>query len=167
MKFSPFTLLLFVTAFSFIAAFTLPQTGRPINSYIDKVDRRSTNLLAAKEVTGEELELEFQDWSKPMLLDVYAKWCGPCQLLIPELDKLSDKMGDRLRIVKLDSDAYPQISNAFRVRGLPTLMFLKDGELKARIEGALPAEELEKIVDHHLFDGPAPELQGAIEEIDY
>eukprot|EP00640_Fibrocapsa_japonica_P007393 CAMPEP_0113934384 /NCGR_PEP_ID=MMETSP1339-20121228/1717_1 /TAXON_ID=94617 /ORGANISM="Fibrocapsa japonica" /LENGTH=190 /DNA_ID=CAMNT_0000936171 /DNA_START=169 /DNA_END=741 /DNA_ORIENTATION=+ /assembly_acc=CAM_ASM_000762 len=110
----------------------------------------------ARSVTGEELEVEFTDWDTPMVLDIYATWCGPCLILAPELDKVAQHFGDRLRVLKMDSEAEPEISGAFKVRGLPTIMFLQDGEIKARIEGALPGEELIKIVDYHLFDGPLP-----------
>lgn len=81
-------------------------------------------------------------------------------MLKPELEKLAGRYKDAVDILKFDTeanDAHMDMASAMMVRGLPTLFFIKDGQLLYRMEGALPAESLEIIVDHLFFDGPKPE----------
>ena len=78
-----------------------------------------------------------------MLVDVYATWCGPCQLLQGQLKDVAAHMQDKLRMVKMDSDKYPTLSSQLRVQGLPTLiLFDRQGQEIDRIEGALMKERL-------------------------
>jgi thioredoxin-like negative regulator of GroEL len=142
-------------------------------------------------VTGEQLELALAEAGTPVLLDVYATWCGPCQILAGELDKVKGLYKDKLRVLKVDSDEEPAIASALKVYGtsippslspnspslppsfipffspflgLPTIFFLRDGQLVHRMEGALPASELTKMVNHYCFgaplDGAAPADNG-------
>lgn len=85
-----------------------------------------------------------------------AKWCGPCQFLIPELERLAEKMGDRIQILKLDTDEEAEYASAIGVRGLPTLFFISDGQLRYKMEGAMSAGDLERMAEHFFFDGPKP-----------
>lgn len=112
--------------------------------------------LQVREVSAEELEVALQANARPMLVDAFAKWCGPCQFLLPQLDIVAEKFGDRLDILKFDTEQYPKLASALRVRGLPTLFFVKDGKLRYRMEGALTAEQLEEVIEFVLFDGPPP-----------
>mmetsp|Transcript_22618 Transcript_22618/g.69904 ORF Transcript_22618/g.69904 Transcript_22618/m.69904 type:complete len:199 (-) Transcript_22618:15-611(-) len=94
------------------------------------------------ELTAEQVELEIQQGSTPFLLDVYAKWCGPCQLMAPELEKAAAELGASCRVGKLDSDAWPQLAETLRVGGLPTLLVFRDGQEAKRVEGALMSGDL-------------------------
>ena len=81
---------------------------------------------------------------KPLLIDFYATWCGPCQMLVPILSQVQQLMKGKIQVVKVDTDRYPKLAQRFQVQALPTLVFLKDGQPVQRLEGVLPAE---KIID--------------------
>jgi len=91
-------------------------------------------------LTGEQLRSEMQDARTPMLLDVYATWCGPCKMIAPQLEAIAADLGVRARVAKIDSDAEPELSTELGVQGLPTLIFFRpgsDGKLSEahRLEG--------------------------------
>ena len=89
---------------------------------------------------------EFNDFiksSKPTLVDFFATWCGPCKMMHPILDRLKEKMGDTVAIVKIDVDKNQELSAAYRIQSVPTLMVFKDGEVKWRAAGVHSAEDLE------------------------
>jgi thioredoxin 1 len=79
---------------------------------------------------------------KPVLIDFSAEWCGPCKQLAPTLQQLANEMGEELRIIKIDIDQNPKLSQKYRVQSVPTLMVFKKSELKWRQTGALPLHQL-------------------------
>ncbi|MGK7927754.1 MAG: thioredoxin [Spirulina sp.] len=80
--------------------------------------------------------------SKPVLVDFYATWCGPCQLMVPILEEVSQQIGDRVQVVKIDSDKYPRLASQYQIEALPTLVLFKNGEPIDRIEGVVQAPQL-------------------------
>jgi thioredoxin len=78
----------------------------------------------------------------PVLVDFYAPWCGPCQMMAGILNDVKQQMGDRLQIVKINTDNYPTIATQHRIEALPTLVLFKNGQPIDRIEGVLRAEQL-------------------------
>jgi len=78
----------------------------------------------------------------PVLVDFYAPWCGPCQMMAPILSQLSQRLGSQLQVAKIDTDRYPQLASQYGVRTLPTLVLFRDGQPADRIEGLMQAEEL-------------------------
>jgi len=64
---------------------------------------------------------------KPVLVDFFATWCGPCQMLSPTLKQVKDQLGDRVSIIKIDVDKNPEIAESYRVRGVPTMMLFQEG----------------------------------------
>jgi thioredoxin len=78
----------------------------------------------------------------PVLVDFYAPWCGPCQLMTGILDQVSEEMKDKVQIVKINTDNYPDLASQFRVYALPTLVLFKDGEPVDRFEGVIEADKL-------------------------
>ncbi|AFZ21046.1 thioredoxin [Allocoleopsis franciscana] len=78
----------------------------------------------------------------PVLVDFYATWCGPCQMMAPILDQVNAQLKGRLQVVKIDSDKYPQLASQYQIHALPTLVLFKNGQPIDRIEGVLPAEQI-------------------------
>jgi thioredoxin len=79
---------------------------------------------------------------KPLLVDFYATWCGPCRMLAPILDQVQVLMRDKLQIVKIDTDRYPDLASHYEIHALPTLVLFKKGQPVERIEGVMPPEQL-------------------------
>ncbi len=77
-----------------------------------------------------------------VLVDFYATWCGPCQMMSPILEQVGAHLRDRLQIVKIDTDRYPNIASQYQVQALPTLVLFKNGQPIEKIEGLVQAPEL-------------------------
>ncbi|MBW4650402.1 MAG: thioredoxin [Kastovskya adunca ATA6-11-RM4] len=78
----------------------------------------------------------------PVLVDFYATWCGPCQMMSPILEQVNAQMKDRLQVVKIDTDKYPDLASQYEIHALPTLVLFKDQRPVERFEGVIPAEQL-------------------------
>ena len=78
-----------------------------------------------------------------VLINIWATWCGPCQMMHPILEEVATKVGDKARVIKIDIDKNQQLSSVYNVRSVPTLMIFKDGELKWRVSGVQQASVLE------------------------
>lgn len=78
----------------------------------------------------------------PVLVDFYATWCGPCQMMTPILEQVGANLRDRLQVVKIDTDKYPNLASKYQIEALPTLVLFKDGQPAERIEGVLQAQQL-------------------------
>lgn len=80
--------------------------------------------------------------STPVLVDFYAVWCGPCQMMSPVLDAVKKQFHDRLTVVKIDTDKYPDLASEYQILALPTLILFKDGKPAQRFEGMRSSEQL-------------------------
>ncbi|MDB9444745.1 thioredoxin [Anabaenopsis tanganyikae CS-531] len=78
----------------------------------------------------------------PVLVDFYADWCGPCQMMVPILEKVNAQLQNRLRVVKIDTEKYTVLANQYQITALPTLVLFKQGQPVERIEGVMQAEQL-------------------------
>ena len=86
---------------------------------------------------------------RPVLIDFFATWCGPCKMMSPILDQLKEKVGDRLRILKVEVDKNPKIAALYNVRGVPTLVLMKGGEIKWRQSGVVDVDTLVQLIQQH------------------
>jgi thioredoxin 1 len=86
----------------------------------------------------------------PTLVDFYATWCGPCQQMHPILDKLKDKMGSTVRVVKIDVDKNQEVAAKFKIRSVPTLLLFRKGEIVWRQAGGMDAKALEQKIKNAL-----------------
>lgn len=84
---------------------------------------------------------------KTVLVDFYADWCGPCKMMQPILRDLNNMVDDNVRIIKVDVDRNPMAASAYQVRGVPTLIIFKDGQVKWRQSGVRSAAELKQVLD--------------------
>lgn len=83
---------------------------------------------------------------KPVLVDFFAPWCGPCQMLLPTLKQVKDQLGERITIIKIDVDKNPEIAESYRVRGVPTMMLFQNGVQLWRQSGVLSKDEIVKTI---------------------
>lgn len=86
---------------------------------------------------------------KPVLIDFFAEWCGPCKMQAPILQELKQNMGESISVIKIDVDKNPKLAAQYQVRSVPTLMIFKNGETVWRKSGVFPASELEKLMEQH------------------
>jgi thioredoxin 2 len=78
----------------------------------------------------------------PVLVDIWAPWCGPCRMIAPTIEELAQEFAGRLKVVKLNSDENRSIASQYQIQGIPTILFLKNGELVDRVVGAVPKQHL-------------------------
>ena len=98
--------------------------------------------MPSKPVSDDSFDSEVLKASGPVLVDFWAEWCGPCKQIGPSLEEISEEMGDKITVMKVNIDENPMTPSKYGVRGIPTLMLFKDGEVAATKVGALPKGKL-------------------------
>jgi len=101
-------------------------------------------------VTDDTFAAEVEQSPTPVLLDLWAEWCGPCHMLAPTIDELSSEMAGRVKVAKLNIDENPGIADRFAVRSIPTLLVLKSGRVVDRLIGVQPKSEIVKRLENAL-----------------
>jgi thioredoxin 1 len=101
-------------------------------------------------VTDASFEAEVLQSPIPVLVDYWAEWCGPCKMIAPILDEIANEYGDRLKVAKLNIDENQATPPKYGIRGIPTLMLFKSGNVEATKVGALSKSQLTAFIDSHL-----------------
>lgn len=97
-----------------------------------------------------EKEVIERSFDIPVVVDFWAAWCGPCQILGPVIEQLAEEQSDRWTLVKVDTEAYPELAERYRIRGIPNVKLFRNGEPVAEFSGALPKRAIEKWLDEEL-----------------
>ncbi len=100
-----------------------------------------------KNITDASFETDVLKSSTPVLLDFWAEWCGPCKQIAPSLEEIDTEMGDRITVAKINIDQNPGTPSQYGVRGIPTLILFKDGQVAATKVGALPKSKIVEWID--------------------
>lgn len=103
-----------------------------------------------KQVTDSSFQTDVLGADGPVVVDFWAEWCGPCKQIAPALEEISAEMGDRVTIAKINIDDNPETPSNYGVRGIPTLIMFKNGEVADTKVGALPKNQLQQWIEQNL-----------------
>lgn len=106
--------------------------------------------MATIKTTDAGFETDVLGADKPVLVDFWAEWCGPCKAIGPALEEISEDIGDKMTIAKLNIDENPNTPTQYGVRGIPTLLIFKSGEVVAEKIGAMPKSALQQWINESL-----------------
>ena len=106
--------------------------------------------MATKTVTDASFNSDVIGSDKPVLVDFWAEWCGPCRMIAPALEEISNELGDRVTVAKLNIDDNPDAPARYGVRGIPTMILFKGGEKVADLVGARPKSQLQSWLEGQL-----------------
>jgi thioredoxin 1 len=107
----------------------------------------STAIL---EVTDANFDEEVLKSDQPVLIDFWAVWCGPCKALAPIVDEVAQSYSGKVKVAKMNVDQNPGTPGRYGIRGIPTLLIFKGGQVKEQIVGYVPKETIEKAIDKHM-----------------
>jgi thioredoxin 1 len=107
-------------------------------------------MSSVASVTDSTFTQEVLQNSRPVLVDFWAPWCGPCRVLTPIVDEISQQYNDQLRVVKINTDDNPAIASQYGIRSIPTLVLFKAGQPIDRVTGVVPKTTLATTLDKHL-----------------
>ena len=96
-----------------------------------------------KSVTDQSFQADVLGSDKPVLVDFWAEWCGPCRMIAPALEEIAADLGDKVTIAKINIDENPDTPGKYGVRGIPTMLLFKNGQEVTRIQGAKPKKGIE------------------------
>jgi thioredoxin 1 len=106
--------------------------------------------MTTKHVSDDEFESAVVSSDKPVLVDFWAEWCGPCKQISPILDEVANELGDKLTVAKVNIDENPESPQKYGVRGIPTLILFKDGKPAATKVGSMPKSALLEWVNNEV-----------------
>lgn len=100
--------------------------------------------MGVTKVSDQDFEAEVLKSDKPVVVDFWAEWCGPCRMIAPALEEIAGTLDGKVKIVKLNVDENPKVAAQYNIMSIPTLMLFKNGELSSRQVGAAPKQKLEQ-----------------------
>lgn len=100
-----------------------------------------------RHVTDDSFEQDVLSSEQPVLVDYWAEWCGPCKMIAPVLEEVAEEYGEKLQVVKLNIDENPNTPPKYGIRGIPTLMLFKNGNVEATKVGAVSKSQLTAFID--------------------
>jgi len=103
---------------------------------------RKENSMSTVKVTDESFEKDVLQASKPVLVDFWAEWCGPCKQIAPALEQIADELGGKVTVAKLNIEESPTTPSRYGVRGIPTMMLFRDGQMASMKVGAMPKQKI-------------------------
>lgn len=103
-----------------------------------------------QDVTDQSFETDVLQSSDPVLVDFWAAWCAPCRMLSPTIDQIAQDFAGRAKVVKLNVDDNRETSARYGIRGIPTLLLFKDGELRDQVVGATSRENIARLIENQL-----------------
>lgn len=106
--------------------------------------------MATKATTDASFDTDVLQSDKPVLVDFWAEWCGPCRMIAPALEELAEELGEQVQIVKLDIDENPDAPTKYGVRGIPTMILFKNGQQAATQVGAMPKSAIKQWIEREL-----------------
>ncbi len=106
--------------------------------------------MATKTVTDQSFQSDVLGASGPVLVDFWAEWCGPCRMIAPALDEISNELDGKVTVAKLNIDENPDIPARYGVRGIPTMLLFKDGQPVAQKVGAAPRSHIQQWLEGNL-----------------
>jgi thioredoxin 1 len=106
--------------------------------------------MATKIVTDQSFATDVLNSDKPVLLDFWAEWCGPCRMIAPALEEISNTLGEQVTVAKINIDENPETPGKYGVRGIPTMLLFKNGEVAAQKVGAAPRGQIQDWLEAQL-----------------
>ncbi|XP_068658348.1 uncharacterized protein [Aristolochia californica] len=128
----------------------LPFRGHSSGNRQVSSQRRVLPRVQAKKQTFSSFDEMLAKSDKPVLVDFYATWCGPCQYMVSVLNQVGAVLKDKIQVVKIDTEKYPSIANQYHIEALPTFIIFSEGKPCDRFEGALPPDQLLQRIENFL-----------------
>jgi thioredoxin 1 len=106
--------------------------------------------MATQKVSDQSFDADVLKSDVPVVVDFWAEWCGPCKMIAPALEEIATAMGEKVKIVKINIDDNPQAPSKYGVRGIPTLMLFKGGQVASTKVGAAPKGQLQSWIEQSI-----------------